>query len=61
MSNGLNAIENILESFKPIIVLQSELLDLSDEANDEGINTLMSDFIREQEKLVWIYSSVLNE
>jgi starvation-inducible DNA-binding protein len=61
VSNGLNAIENILESFKPIIVLQSELLDLSDEANDEGINALMSDFIREQEKLVWIYSSVLNE
>ena len=43
VSNGLKAVENILESFKPIIVLQSELLNLSDEANDEGTNALMSD------------------
>lgn len=61
VSNGIKAVENILESFKTIIVLQRELLDLSDEANDEGTNALMSDYIREQEKLVWMYSSFLNK
>jgi starvation-inducible DNA-binding protein len=29
------------------------------EADDEGTNALMSDYIREQEKLVWMYSAFL--
>jgi starvation-inducible DNA-binding protein len=29
--------------------------------DDEGTNALMSDYIREQEKLVWMYSAYLNE
>lgn len=57
VSNGEKAVRNILESFKAIIGLQRELLDLSDEADDEGTNALMSDYIREQEKLVWMYSA----
>ncbi len=61
VSNGINAVENILESFKTIIILQRDLLALSDEADDEGTNALMSDYIREQEKLVWMYSSFLNK
>ncbi|MEN8787779.1 MAG: Dps family protein [Flavobacteriales bacterium] len=61
VNNGINAVENILESFKTIIILQRELLELSDDANDEGTNALMSDYIREQEKMVWMYSSFLNK
>jgi starvation-inducible DNA-binding protein len=61
VNNGLKAVDNILESFKSIIVLQRELLDLTDKANDEGTNALMSDYIREQEKLVWMYSAFLNK
>jgi len=60
VNDGIKAVENILESFKTIIILQRELLDLSDEAGDEGTNALMSDYIREQEKLVWMYSAFLN-
>lgn len=61
VNNGISAVENILDSFKTIIILQRDLLTLSDEANDEGTNALMSDYIREQEKLVWMYSSFLNK
>lgn len=61
VSDGMKAVENILDSFSTIIGLQRELLDLSDEANDEGTNALMSDYIREQEKLVWMYSAFLNK
>ena len=57
VSDGEKAVKNILESFKTVIRLQRELLDLSDDANDEGTNALMSDYIREQEKLVWMYSA----
>ena len=60
-SNGINAVENILESFKVIIVKQRELLNLSANADDEGTNALMSDYIREQEKLVWMYSAFLKK
>ncbi|MCB0631824.1 MAG: Dps family protein [Saprospiraceae bacterium] len=59
VSDGIHAVGNILDSFKAIISLQRELLDLSAEANDEGTNALMSDYIREQEKLVWMYSAFL--
>ncbi|WP_323755865.1 Dps family protein [Roseivirga sp.] len=60
VTNGVRAVENILNSFKMVIMLQRQILDLSADANDEGTNALMSDYIREQEKLVWMYSSFLN-
>lgn len=60
VSDGVKAIENILESFQTTIILQRELLALSSDADDEGTNALMSDYIREQEKLVWMYSAFLN-
>ncbi len=61
ISNGIKAIEEILHSFQIIILLQRELLTLSNEAEDEGTNALMSDYIRMQEKLVWMYSSFLKK
>ncbi len=59
VADGTKAVENILDSFKTLISLQRELLTLSGEANDEGTNALMSDYIRAQEKLVWMYSAFL--
>lgn len=60
VTDGTKAVEDILSSFKTIIILQRELLSLSGDADDEGTNALMSDYIREQEKLVWMYSAYLN-
>ena len=50
VSDGRKCVEDILASFKKIIELQRELLDITDEAGDEGTNSLMSDYITEQEK-----------
>ena len=61
VSEGRRSIEDILNSFKTIIMLQRELLALSEEAKDEGTNALMSDYIREQEKSVWMYSAFLHQ
>lgn len=61
VSDGIKSVVNILDSFKTIITLQRELLSLSAEAGDEGTNALMSDYIRAQEKLVWMYSAFLNK
>ena len=59
VSDGVKAVENILSSFQTIIILQRELLTISSDADDEGTNALMSDYVREQEKLVWMYSAFL--
>lgn len=60
VSNGKEAVGLILESFRNILVLERELLTLSADAGDEGTNALMSDYIREKEKLVWMYSAYLS-
>jgi starvation-inducible DNA-binding protein len=61
VSDGIKAVEDILSSLQTIIILQRELLALSADAEDEGTNALMSDYIRSQEKLVWMYSSFLKK
>ena len=42
-------------------LLKIEILNISDEAIDEGINFMMSDFIAEQEKTIWMLSSWLGK
>ena len=61
VSDGIKAVEDILASFKTIIILQRELLTIASDAGDEGTNALMSDYIRLQEKSVWMYSSFMNK
>ncbi len=61
ISDGNKAVGLILEGFKIILETEREILDLSEKANDEGTNSLMSDYIPQQEKLVWMYSSYLNK
>tara|TARA_B110000093_G_C12948913_1_gene401560 strand:+ start:728 stop:1204 length:477 start_codon:yes stop_codon:yes gene_type:complete len=60
VSNGTKAVEDILDCFHIIIILQRDLLLIASAADDEGTNALMSNYIGEQEKLVWMYSSFLN-
>lgn len=61
VSNGDKAVSNILDAFKIILTKQRQILELSAEIDDEGTNAQMSDNIREQEKLVWMYSAFLNK
>ena len=61
VSDGKTAIEQVLATYKVILPLERELLELSGDASDEGTNALMSDYIREQEKLVWMYSAYLSD
>lgn len=61
ISEGKKALNEILNSFKITISLQREILELAGSANDEGTNALMSDYIREQEKSIWMYKAYLNQ
>ncbi len=60
-TNGIKDVEEILKAFQFLILKQREILELSDKIGDEGTNALMSDYIREQEKLVWMYSAFLGK
>lgn len=59
ISRGEEAIRQILRGYEILLPLEREILELSANAGDEGTNALMSDYIREQEKLVWMYSAYL--
>ena len=61
VSDGNKCILNILESFKTIIDIQRDLLEITDKARDEGTNAQMSGYITEQEKLVWMYNAYLSK
>lgn len=61
VSDGIKAVKDIVASLGGIIALQREILVLSADAGDEGTNALMSDYIRAQEKLVWMYSAFLTK
>lgn len=61
VSDGKEGVKATLKAFETVIVKQRALLNLSADAGDEGTNALMSDYIREQEKLVWMYSAYSNK
>ena len=60
ISNGKDAAQHVLTGLKQLLQLQREILKLSAEVSDEGTNALMSDYIRAQEKMVWMYNAYLS-
>lgn len=52
-------VSSVLESLELLIKKQREVLEVSGELGDEATNALMSDYISEQEKLVWMYNAFL--
>ena len=54
------AVELIVSSIAELLKLERALLDKAGEANDEGTNAMMSDFISEQEKTIWMMNAWLN-
>ena len=61
ISQDVRAVELIVESLTALLQIERDILEASDEANDEGTNSMMSDFITEQEKTVWMMKAWLNE
>ncbi len=61
VSEGRAALGAVRESLQTLLVLEREILNLAGEAGDEGTSALMSDYIRSQEKQVWMYSAYLKD
>ena len=54
VSNADEALTNILETYSYLIAEERKLLSLASEVNDEVTVALMSDYLKEQEKMVWM-------
>lgn len=59
VSGAKETMKSVLHTFEILLQKQRVILDMASNADDEGTNALMSDYIREQEKLVWMYSAFL--
>ncbi|PQJ30908.1 DNA starvation/stationary phase protection protein [Nonlabens arenilitoris] len=57
VTDGEIAINSILESLKILLSKERAILSIAGDANDEGTVALMSDYIVQQEKLVWMLSA----
>jgi starvation-inducible DNA-binding protein len=60
ISNDTMAVELILNSLSQLLIIERLILDQSGNAGDEGTNAMMSDFISEQEKTIWMMKAWLS-
>lgn len=56
-----DAIRLIVDSLKELLIIERKILEQAGDANDEGTLSMMSDFITEQEKTVWMMKAWLTE
>ena len=60
-SNGEQIIENLLHTISYFIGEEREILSLASENGDEVTVSMLSDYLKEQEKLVWMLTAYLNK
>ena len=61
VSEDSKAVKLIVDSLTELLKIERDILNKSGEADDEGTNAMMSGFISEQEKTVWMMKAWLNE
>ncbi len=59
ISKDVDAVQLIVSSLDRLIEIERVILNKADDADDEGTNSLMSDFIAEQEKTLWMMKAWL--
>ncbi len=59
IANDVESVRVVVSSLSSLIKIERELLNFADEADDEGTNSMMSDFISEQEKTIWMMNAWL--
>jgi len=59
VTDGAEAMKHCVAAYSVLLVRERALLALSASIGDEGTNALMSDYIRAQEKTVWMFRAWL--
>ncbi|MGL4251786.1 MAG: Dps family protein [Aeromonas sp.] len=57
--DGRACVESLQESFRELLVAQRSILGLAAETGDEGTASILSDYVQQQEKLVWMLRAYL--
>ncbi len=60
VTNSKEIVKEILNSLKVLIAMEREVLENASETNDEATVALMSDYLSEQEKTVWMLTAYLS-
>ena len=61
VSNAKDGVTAILKGLITLISIERNIMKMAEEAKDEGTASLMSDYIRFQEKLSWMYNAYLQK
>lgn len=61
VNDSTGTVTTTLANFKTLLELERKILELSGEADDEGTNSQMSDYITQQEKTVWMLTAYLGK
>jgi starvation-inducible DNA-binding protein len=59
--NDEKAINLIVDSLSKLLIIEREILNKSSQISDEGTSSMMSDFISEQEKTIWMMNAWLEK
>jgi len=59
-TDGVSTMKGLVEGFSSLISQQRHVLSFASDVGDEGSAALMSDYIREQEKLIWMLNAWLD-
>lgn len=60
ITNDVEGVSLVVNSLSELLKIERSILEESDVANDEGTNAMMSDFIAEQEKTIWMLNAWLS-
>ena len=61
VNDSEGTVTTTLTNFKTLLEIERSILELSGNADDEGTNSQMSDYITEQEKTIWMLSAYLGK
>ncbi|RXP52812.1 DNA starvation/stationary phase protection protein [Lutibacter sp. HS1-25] len=59
ISNDVEGVTLVVNSLSELLKIERTILEASSNANDEGTNAMMSDFIAAQEKSIWMLNAWL--
>ncbi|MDP3313549.1 Dps family protein [Lutibacter sp.] len=59
ISNDVESVKLVIDSLAIILQIERAILKEASDENDEGTNSMMSDFIAEQEKTLWMLNAWL--
>lgn len=59
VSDGTKGVEIVINNFRTLVKKEREILAIAADTDDEGTVSLMSDYISETEKTLWMFNSYL--